>query len=127
MLARLAPLPLFELPMDPFGLHMALAEAGLVAAGAPADPAAPAAPQEIAGDLDRLRAAGTRLAGLPLDPDRHRAACLGHFGEPEPARHVQRVMELRPAGLSLGEACLLVADLCATRARPARDLRCPAS
>jgi murein DD-endopeptidase MepM/ murein hydrolase activator NlpD len=127
MLARLGPLPLFELPMDPHGLHMALAEAGLVAAGAPADPAAPAGPEEIAGDLERLRAAGTRLASPPLDRDRHRAACVGRFGEPEPARHVRRVMEPRFAGLSLGETCLLVADLCTTQARPVRDPRCPAS
>jgi len=116
MLARAARLPVLELPGDPRSLRRLLIEEGALPDREHAALDRLETWSEIARDLACVRALGVRLPPIPTDSVAHRRTCLARLGSEHPARGLR---DGTPEKLpTIGDACLLLADLAAEGAGP---------
>ena len=111
MLSRAARLPLMDPPRDAPSLREALIEHGVLPEREHASLRRTAAWRDLRRDLASLTALGTRLPPGPLEPNRHRAACLSRLGLEQPTSELGALHRGIPP--SVADACLLLADLAA--------------
>jgi hypothetical protein len=123
MLSLAARLPLMDPPSDAPSLREALIQCGVLPEREHAALRRATAWRDLRRDLASLEALGTRLPPGPLEPARHRAACLSRFGLECPARDLGALHRAVPP--TVADACLLLADLAAgaAAARAAADAR----
>ncbi len=110
MLARATRHDLDYLPRDPDSLRVSLARAGVLEGAGTGSPNDRVDWGELARDLRRLAALGTRLPASGVAPERHAAICEDHLGSrpatfdvPDARRHAGRPV-------TVSDACLAIAD-----------------
>jgi hypothetical protein len=111
ILARAARLPLMDLPPDAGSLRETLVDAGVLPMREHAALRRAATWRELRRDLASLVAYGASLPPAPLEATLRRSACLLRFHLERPAQDLGALY--RGAPPTLGDACLLLADLVA--------------